>query len=85
MRFTPGTPKPATSGRRKGAPNKLSQSARDAFQFAFDQAGGAAGLAEWAQANRAEFYRLYARLIPVEHTGEAGAPIPVVVRYIQLP
>lgn len=70
-------------GRKKGVPNKLTKSAREAFQLAFEQNGGANGLTDWAHANPTEFYKLYARLIPVEHVGEGGAgPIQTVVKHV---
>lgn len=72
-----------SGGRKAGTPNKLTQSARAAFQLAFDAAGGHAGLARWAKKNKTEFYKLYARLIPVEHVGEGGeGPIATVVKHI---
>lgn len=68
-----------TSGLRRGggrtSPNKLTRAARDAFQIAFDKIGGAEALAEWAEANRTEFYKLYGRLIPTEVTGPGGAAL----------
>lgn len=70
-------------GRKKGTPNKVTQSARAAFQLAFDKAGGAKAMTVWAKANPTEFYKLYARLIPVEHVGEGGeGPIATVVKHI---
>lgn len=57
-----GTPK--TGGRTKGTPNKLTVSARDAFQSAFDTIGGAERLGKWAEENETEFFKLFARLIP---------------------
>lgn len=70
-------------GRPKGAVNKTTKSAREAFQFAFEGLGGYAKLQEWATANPTEFYKLYARLIPVEHVGEGGTgPIQTVVKHI---
>lgn len=72
-----------TGGRQAGTPNRLTKSAREAFQFAFDQAGGYASLGRWAKKNRTEFYKLYARLIPVEHVGEGGeGPITTIVKHI---
>lgn len=69
--------------RPKGVPNKLTQSAREAFQLAFEQSGGYEQLTAWAKANRTEFYKLFARLIPVEHVGEGGeGPIQTVVKHI---
>ena len=68
-----GTPGP---GRPKGSKNKLGASAKDAFQAAFDELGGYEGLVAWAAKddgkNLGEFYKLYARLIPMEVTGKDG-------------
>ena len=67
-----GTPGP---GRKKGIPNKFTTNAKQAFQQAFDELGGADGLVAWAQAdegkNLGDFYKLYARLIPVDLKVEA--------------
>jgi hypothetical protein len=62
-----------SGGSRKGKPNKFTQSAKEAFQLAFDELGGAKGLAKWAKGNQGEFYKLYSKLIPVDVTsgGEA--------------
>ena len=64
-------------GRKKGSKNKFTLSAKDAFAKAFDAAGGAAALSEWAVDNRTEFYKLYAKLIPTEVSGVDGKPIAV--------
>lgn len=70
------------SGRKKGVPNKATQTARAAFQMAFEGLGEGALLA-WATANPTEFFKLYARLIPVEHVGDGGeGPINTVVKHI---
>lgn len=62
------------SGRRKGVPNKLTASAKEAFQFAFQKLGGGEALATWAAENTTDFYKLFARLIPTETqvTGKDG-------------
>jgi hypothetical protein len=61
-----------TGGRQKGTPNRVSATARDNIIRAFDDLGGVPALVEWAKANRADFYRIYARLLPVEsHIGGA--------------
>lgn len=71
------------SGRKKGVPNKLTKSAREAFQLAFEGIGGAGALQTWAKENQAQFFTLYARLIPVEHVGEGGeGPVQTVVKHI---
>lgn len=70
-------------GRPAGVPNKFTQSAREAFQLAFDEIGGWDKLAAWAKKNPTEFFKLYARLIPVEHVGEGGkGPIATVVKHV---
>ena len=70
-------------GRKKGVPNKVTVQAREAFQLAFDGIGGAPALQQWGLANLTEFFKLYARLIPVEHTGKDGdAAIQTVVKHI---
>lgn len=59
-------PPAAGKGRPKGARNKLTKSAKEAFSLAFDTMGGAEGLARWARTHPTQFYALYARLIPTE-------------------
>lgn len=84
MPFKKGGARPATAGRRAGTPNKLTKSAREAFQIAFEalQRQKGKSLADWAKENPTEFYKLYARLIPIEHTGEAGGPIATIVKHV---
>lgn len=78
MAFQRGKPK--TGGRKKGTPNRMSAAAREAFALAFNKVGGVDGLQEWARTHRTEFYRLYARLIPVEITrGETPSDAQVVL------
>ena len=59
-----------TGGRQKGTPNKLTATVRENFIAAFNRIGGHHALAEWAEANRTEFYKLYARLIPAQVQAE---------------
>ena len=67
-----------TGGRQKGTPNKLTKTAKEAFQMAFDELGGYARMVQWATEdpdNLKTFYTLYARLIPTDVTS-GGEPIP---------
>lgn len=83
MGFKKGEPRPPNGGRKPGSANKLTKSAREAFQLAFEQTGGFASLSEWAKENRTDFYKLYARLIPVEHVGAGGeGPISTIVKHV---
>lgn len=56
------------SGRKKGTPNKLTASVKEAFETAFRQLQGVPGarLDDWAQSNTTEFYKLASKLIPSE-------------------
>ena len=54
-------------GSRRGCPNRFTTSAKEAFDYAFQDLGGRKGLARWARRNRNDFYRLYARQIPQQH------------------
>ena len=78
-------PPNAGKGRKAGIPNKITKSAREAFQLAFDALNAFDGphrLEKWAAENPTEFYKLYARLIPVEVTGEGGEAIQTIVRHV---
>ena len=80
-----GTRRPpnAGKGRPKGSPNKTTSSAREAFALAFQGIGGTEALQVWAKENTTEFFKLYARLIPVEHVGAGGdGPISTIVKHI---
>lgn len=73
---------PRYGGRKKGVPNKLTQSAKEAFQFAFTKIGGAEDLASWALENKTEFYKLFARLIPTEVEGGVDNTLTIkIVRF----
>ena len=54
-----------TGGRKAGTPNKISGSAREAFELAFLGIGGVPALTEWGKSNQGEFYKLYSRLISI--------------------
>ena len=64
--------KKSGGGSRKGSPNKLTKSVKEAFELAFNQLQGNddAKLEVWAAKNPTEFYKLAAKLIPTSLTGE---------------
>lgn len=52
-------------GRLKGELNKITLSQKEAYDFAFNQLGGGAGLLKWAMdGNITDFYKLYAKMLP---------------------
>lgn len=67
----------AGKGRKKGTPNKVTASVKEAFLLAHQGIGGSRALTEWARDNQTEFYKLLSRLIPTEVTGADGGPIEV--------
>jgi len=65
VRFSKANPGPS----RKGKPNKITRSVREAFERVFlslQENDGPASLAKWADRHPAAFYQLAARLIPAE-------------------
>lgn len=57
------------NGRPPGTLNKSTKAIKDAFHEAFFKRGGVAALLKWAEKNETEFYKLAARLIPVQVKG----------------
>ncbi len=80
-----GTRPPAAGkGRPAGSKNKFGQEAKEALALAFDGIGGVPALIAWAETHREAFYKLYAKLIPVELNGTApNGAIQVVISPIE--
>lgn len=66
-----------TGGRVAGTPNKVNATVKDNVLAVFNRLGGTSGMAEWAEENKTEFYKLYGKLIPTnsELTGANGGAI----------
>lgn len=74
----PGGTRPPGSGRKPGTPNSVTKSVKDAILKVYAMVGGDAGLAQWAMENRTEFYKLYARLLPIQlATTDVNRPLEV--------
>lgn len=69
-----------TGGRKAGTPNKISLSVKESVLKTYAAIGGDAQMAVWAQENQTEFYKIFAKLLPTEVTGEGGGPIGVVIK-----
>ncbi len=65
--------------RTLGAKNKVPQLAKENIAAVFVRLGGTAQMAKWAKENQTEFYKIYARLLPVQVGGDPGSPIIVEV------
>jgi hypothetical protein len=71
-------PPNAGRGRRKGVKNKVPGTAKENMIAVFTRLGGTAAMARWARRNQSDFYKLYAKLIPLQLSGDPdGSPIQV--------
>ena len=76
--FTKGIAK--FGGRKKGTPNKLTGTFREAVCLAYESIGGHEAFAKWAAENRTDFYRIAARLIPTENKDHDREGITVIIQ-----
>lgn len=65
-------------GRLKGTPNKVSATAKENIVAVFTRLGGTAAMAKWAKDHPTDFYRVYARLLPVELEASVNASVTVI-------
>lgn len=72
--------RPKTGGRKPGAVNKASATVKENILAVFNRLNGTAGMADWANANRTEFYKIYARLLPTEIEATLNGSINVILR-----
>ncbi len=77
MPFQPGKPK--TGGRQSGTPNRFTGAFREAVLHVYNGLGGHKAFLEWARKNPTEYYRIAARLIPVELRSEEERTINVII------
>lgn len=72
-----------TGGRQAGTQNKITGLAKDNIAAVFNRLGGTAGMAEWAEENKTEFYRIYSKLIPVTVGGDEENPVAVHITWAE--
>ena len=76
-------PEKNKGGRPKGAPNKQTRAVKQCILNAFEDIGGVANLAAWAEANQTDFYtKMWVKVMPTEITGEDGGDITVTINKI---
>jgi len=68
-------------GRKKGVPNKTTASVKAALEEAFKKRGGVKSLLEWAETQPTEFYKLWAKLLPLTVEGELSVTVEVINSY----
>jgi hypothetical protein len=66
-----------TGGRGKGTPNTTTRTVREQLTQAFDllQQDETANLLSWAKRNPTEFYKLAAKLIPIQVGSDTESPL----------
>lgn len=78
-----------TGGRKAGTPNKATASVKQALQEAFEQSGGVVALTKFAKECPDEFYKLWAKIMPVEVkqeiTGANGKELEVTTKVVVVP
>lgn len=77
MSFQPGKRK--SGGRLRGTPNRLTGAFREAVLHVYNSLGGHNAFLEWARENPSEYYRIAARLIPVELRSGEDRVINVII------
>lgn len=63
--------------RSVGAKNKIPQTVKENIQAVFTRLGGTAAMADWAREHRTEFYKIYARLLPVDLIEDGSGSITI--------
>lgn len=78
-----------TGGRKKGTPNKLTQTAKDAISVAADRIGGVDRLVDWVKEDpineRAFWTNIYPKLLPLQIAGDDENPVVVAHRIELVP
>ncbi len=66
-----------TGGRQKGSVNKTTAFFREAVSVVYRDIGGDKAFAQWARENPSEYYRIAARLIPLQVNvpEQSGGPV----------
>lgn len=65
---------PKLGGRRKGTPNKLTATVKEAIEIAFHEVGGVSYLVEMAREEPKAFLTLLAKVIPQQLATVSAAP-----------
>ena len=67
---------PEWGGRQRGTASKVTSSAREAIELAFEGLGGVATLTAWAKENQTDFFtRIWPKLLPLQISGDPENPL----------
>lgn len=80
--FVKGMPK--VGGRRRGTSNRLTATFRQAVLLAYQRIGGHEAFTKWAAENRSDFYRIAARLIPIENKNSDSEGLTVIINRTEM-
>ena len=72
-----------TNGRPVGSRNKFA-TLKSAFIEAFEEIGGVDNLIEWARCKQTEFFRMLARLMPMEIHADVNAETSLVECFLKI-
>lgn len=67
------------AGRTKGTPNKTTRGCQENILEVFERIGGVKNFAAWAMDNQTEFYRHYAKLLPLQVNANVKGNIIITV------
>ena len=74
-----GEPRTPGSGRKRGTPNSLTRTVKEAFEIVFNEMQGEPGvsLLEWGKKNPTDFYRIASKLIPTDMNASLSGSVKV--------
>ena len=79
QQITPGIGGKFGHHRPKGTPNKITREVKDVIAKCFTDIGGAEAFARWARREQTEFYKIYAKLLPISLQANVTKTINVIV------
>ena len=65
------------AGREKGTRNKVTKGCQENILEVFERIGGVKNFADWAMDNQTEFYRHYAKLLPLQVNAKIDGSIEI--------
>jgi hypothetical protein len=68
-----------TGGREPGSINKVTKGCQENILDVFERIGGVKNFADWALENQTEFYRHYAKLLPLQVNANVQAVVNIII------